>query len=195
MQYDPTFDGRYSKYQGYQKIAMQVVDPVIVQSPSKEMDVSNNLTTHIFASSLRRGVLTANRYYDSQDITLLDELKEVKVDLTALLSEEEYVERGSDLVRERFIEAFIKDTLNEKRSEIESRLKSLLKIIEGVEEGDYLMISHSFFMKILQAYVINRKIFKEPSLLKYLFDPKVRTFDFGCGFDVCISEKEEFVVK
>lgn len=185
LAYDPTLNSSYPKYVGYRQITLQKVNPPILPDQHGELDIPKNLTFPVFASSLQRGIDTAEKYFDKANILCIDELREVKFDLGSLLTQVEYQEYGSNLVRERFVNAFIDDELAEKRFEIKLRID---KIIEkfSQQEGNWLLISHSFYMKIVQCYIQNKNLFETPILLKDYIVPEVRTFDFGKGFDITL---------
>ncbi len=183
LKYDPTFAGTYSKYDGYQIIGTQEIDPEIEKNQENEIQIPENLLFPVFSSSLKRGIQTTQRYFDVNYITALDELKEVKFDLRNLLTHHEYEKFGSNLVRERFIEAFINDSLLEKREDIKKRILFLQNLFSNLVEGNYLVISHSFFMKIFDTYILNKNIFEKPDLLRSIFDYREKTFDFGEGFN------------
>lgn len=182
--YNPTFGGKYSVYQGYCLITLQTKSPGIEEE--LEIKILDKLENIIFSSPLKRARETSRsiaKKYKSQKIIVLEELKEVMFDLKSLLTEEEYLKEGSNLVRKRFIESFIKDQLVEKRAEIKSRVDSARDILSKYPVGNYLLISHSFFMKILQIYLKNNKLFDHPEILSKEFDYKLKTFEFGEGFE------------
>lgn len=182
--YDPTFGGKYSIYQGYCPITLQKRSPGIAKDLNIEVPLK--LENVIFASSLKRGVETANllaKKYGIKKVLLLDDLKEVIFDLQDFLSEKEFEKEGSNLVRKKFIESFIKDKLVEKRSRIEARIQKIFDDLNKYPNGNYLLISHSFFMKILQIYLKNKDLFKNPEILRKEFNYRLKTFEFGEGFE------------
>lgn len=187
--YDPTFNGKYSKYDGYKLIALQKNSPNINKIINIEPIELNSL---IFTSPLKRAEETAgsiSKKLKLNSIVIVKELSEVLFDLQNLVSKDEYEKFGSALVRKRFIEAFISDELEESRGKLEKRIKKLLKKIERLPDGNYLLISHSFFMKILQVYLKENKLFLEPEILRKEFNYRKKTFDFGKGFDFQMKDE------
>lgn len=184
--YDPTFHGQYSKYDGYRLIGLQKQSPG-VHKPSP-LDINEKINSPIFSSELTRGVETATLTAQQLGVSETEStplLNEIKFDLARLLTREEYEKEGSDLVRRRFIESFIKDTLLESREKIKNRIELVLDRLKGLESGNYLLVSHSFFMKFMQIYLVRQiDIFKRPHLLSEYFNPKEKTFDFAKGFEV-----------
>lgn len=181
--YDPSFEGQFSKYRGYSFITRQDRCPGILgksyRGPRFKVD------TPVFSSTVKRGCETARvlANIDSKSIYRTCFLNEIKFDLTKLLTEQEYEKQGSSLVRKRFIEAFINDELLEKRKSIEKRVKLFLLKLDSLPKGRYLVISHSFYMKIFQIYLNEKDLFFDPGKLRECFDYQQRTFDFGKGFD------------
>ena len=184
FKYDPTFGGLYSRYRGYALTSLQKRSPSIKKA-SNLVDIPSRLTNPIFCSPLKRGRETAFfvRSNKGLDIKILKELNEIKFSLKRLLTEEEYNKYGSDLVRERFIEAFVNDCLSEKRIDIKRRITRLLYKLKNLPDGYYLLVSHSFLMKILQSYVKNKNLFKDPRILLKSFDYAKKTFNHGYGFE------------
>jgi hypothetical protein len=185
--YDPTFEGKYSKYQGYKLITLQKNSPGILPGDHEAQSVRFK---KVFTSSLLRGAESGK--YISNKININHEktkdLNEIKFDLEKLLSEEEFNNMGSNLVRQRFIESFIKDSLNESRKNIKTRILRLLKRINGLENGYHLFICHSFFMKIFQIYLMDNSLFENPKIVHKYFDPTKKTFEFGEGFEFIIQD-------
>lgn len=181
--YDPTFAGKYTKYQGYSLITLKKEDPGVRES---KLLVLPEPPAIIFTSSLRRGIGTGRligKQYGTKEQRSLSELNEVLFDLRFLLTEEEYNLMGSDLVRKRFIEAFIADKLAESRNHIKTRMNKVLDLVESLTTESYLFISHSFFMKLLQIYMEDSRLFEKPGILMDKFDPTKKTFEFGKGFE------------
>lgn len=190
LEYDPTFSGKLSRFNGYNLITSQKRDPSILDMQNYELSIPKNVSLKIIASSMKRAIETAYKYFNNSEVTVLDELREIKFELNSLLTEDEYHKGGSSLVRQRFIEAFILDSLSEKRHEIQTRMDSLIKKFLSQEFENYLIVSHSFFMKIFQIYLINQNLFDEPTLIKEYFDPNINTYKFGEGFDFIFQTED-----
>jgi|SRR3989344_8656224 len=166
-----------SRYESYDLIARQKYSPQIDGGRK-----SDKVYDRIFASDLRRGKETA-RLYRSSGIEFLPELREVKFSLKNLMTKKEYEVHGSDLVRQRFVEAYVDNDLAEKRQNIKDRVVSVLKRLKRLPEGEYLLVSHSFFMKILEIYISKGDVFKKTDLLKKYLNPLKKTYNFQEGFE------------
>jgi phosphohistidine phosphatase SixA len=181
--YDPTFSGNFSRYEGYNLITLQKKSVNI--NKDCKIVLSGNITSPIYHSPLKRALQTAMKINKSLGLDLeeLAELSEIKFNLKQLLTEEQFNYYGSNLVRKRFIEAFINDKLVEKRKEIKERINKLLKKLNNLPDGNYLLISHSFFMKLLQFYLKDKTLFENSIILKKYFNLRKKTFEFGKGFE------------
>jgi hypothetical protein len=179
FEYDPTFDGRFSRYRGYDLITSQRRSPEVLIK-KKAVNLSG-LSLPIFCSSLKRGKKTALLF--GSEIKSLDELKEVRFSLRSLVTEKEFKYFGSNLVRERFVKAFMADTLIDRRSVIKQELDRLLMKLKKLPTGSYLVISHSFKMKILEIYLQHPDLFQNPKLLRSYFNTYKKTYNFGEGFE------------
>ncbi len=177
FKYDPCHSG-LSKYDSYEFVTRQTYSPGII-----EFDTKEKFELRTFCSSLKRCVQTAD-LISSGKITELDELKEIKFSLHALVSKEEFEKHDAVLVRERFIQSFINDSLLEKRQDIQKRLDQVIDMISE-DTNDKLVVSHSFTMKMFEAYFQkNLNIFKFPNLISKVIFPETKTYEFGEGFVV-----------
>ncbi len=181
--YDPTQNGRYSRYIGYTKLMLQqssvgISSCILLELPS--------LTSLIYCSMAQRAYETASAISQKDTksvITKTNLLDEISFNLRDLLSCDEFNTFGSNLVRKRFVEAFIKDKLRESRSSLKQRIEQVYEIITSLKDGNYLFISHSFFMKLVQVYVQHSDLFSRPTILQENFDVTKKTFQFGHGFN------------
>lgn len=191
-EYNPIYDGP-SKYESLDLITTFQFSPGITH-PKKVISILNldklEGVQIIVHSSLRRARETAKAISsimkNNSEILESNALDEVRFSLKNLVSAEEYEKNGSNLVRQRFIEAFIEDALLEKRGQIFGRILTLGRLLRGLNAPDgkkILCVSHSFFMKILAVFLKEPKFFDSPVLLRKYFNPKKRTFEFCQGFE------------
>lgn len=115
-----------------------------------------------------------------------DLLNEISFDLRAMCTEAEWIKEGSVVVRRRFIEAFEADELPVTMTALLGQAREVVSLCGDIaEDSDITLVSHSFRMKILEAYIrTSGKIVGQPSLIRnYLHEGK-KTFQFGEGFSV-----------
>jgi broad specificity phosphatase PhoE len=186
--YDPTYGGKHTKYKGYALITKQKLSPGI--SSTMKLLLPSKINVPVYCSTLNRARQTATIISKSQKVNKiqkLPELNEILFSLESLLTGRDYEKYGSDLVRQRFIDAFIKDELMESRSSVKARMERLLSKLEKLPNGNYLLISHSFFMKLLQIFLKHNDLFDNPKLLRDNFDYRKKTFNFGEGFNFTLK--------
>ena len=121
-----------------------------------------------------------------QEISLLDAISEVVFDIREMCSLEEWQEGGSSVIRRRFRELFIEDRLPESRQKIKADIEKVLELCRRYKENDITIISHSFKLKLIQAYIETRgRLMTHPQLIEdFLLDEKktygfVETFSFS----------------
>lgn len=185
--YDPTFGGKFSRYEGYSLITLQKDSPGV----SEVIPLKLKIGVPILASPLKRARETAVQVAKELSINKIEYLpclSEVRFDLGSLVSESEFLKDGSNLVRKRFVEEFIKDNLSEKREDIKKRVQELEQMVNNLPQGNYLVIGHSFYMKILESYFKHKNLFEEPEVLALGFDCSKKTYDFGKGFEVVLQK-------
>lgn len=177
FKYDPYHSG-LDKYESYEAVTRQLYSPDIVNFDSKE-----HFDLHTYCSSLKRCVETA-RIISSKKVIKLDELREIKFSLHNLVNKEEFEKYGSSLVRKRFLQSFINDSLLERRGDIQERVEKSVKLL-SMDRSDKLVVSHSFVMKIFEAILLRKlNIFQNPGLISQVIYPDKKTYGFGEGFEV-----------
>lgn len=175
LRYDPTDGGQHSVYGGYCLITEGRYDPEMIKD-QRSIDI--NQFDKVFSSSAKRAKESVCGATE-----ILTELNEVSFCLRKIVSKQEYEKYGSEIVRRRFLESFVKDILDEKRNQIEKRLSKLITIIRKLPDGKYLIVSHSFIMKIFEAYLHENDLFSNPGKLSCYLNPLNRTYNFGEGFE------------
>jgi hypothetical protein len=165
----------YARDLGLQKIDPPSLAPNSIQ-PSSPI---------IYCSTQLRA-LQSIKVEPTQKLIKTDLLREIPFDLSRFCGRREYGIEKSSIVRKKFRENFILDSLPVTRERIFSELRQLLFQAEG-EEATF--ISHSFRLKILQAVVATKgELVSNPQLLeKYLHDDQ-KTFEFGQSFTLSDSD-------
>lgn len=182
LKYDPTIEGTYTLYQGYSKSVKHETDPEIISIQHTKLKYKPDC---ILSSPLLRARKTAEVFateYGISEIILHNDLIEIPFNLNKLVSETEFIQKGSTWVRKRFIESFISNSLEEKHASINKRIDNVLTMLYHSSESRFLLISHSFYMKIFEAYLEYPELFKNPELIRNKFDFKRKTYSFGEGF-------------
>lgn len=136
----------------------------------------------VFFSPRRRVVeCLADRTPAQQQMRV--ELCEIPFSLSALGTYREWEQGRSAFVRQKFVQAFIQDRLPVSRADIEHELRCILS--DAKPFPDIALVSHSFRMKIFQAFIeTDGQLFRMPELLAHWIHPHQKTFEFGEGFSV-----------
>ncbi len=162
-------------------LGLQKIDPASTANSFLTLDADV-----IFYSPLKR-VATTIRLPKHKKITAVkkDALKEIVFDLEKLCSKQEYQKYKSKIVRRRFKEAFIQDALPVKRAFIFREIKDILRLCLIYQEATVAIVSHSFRLKIMEAFIKTKgKIISNPALIHtYIFDDQ-KTYEFGEGFTI-----------
>lgn len=177
LPYDPRQSEDQDMFSGFRCVTLQEFDPGILQQVLAHKTKSGVA----FVSSARRAQDTARAqgYTKLQETTLFNE---VLFDLESLLTEKEFEQSGSSIVRERFVEAFVANRLLEPRPLLKARVRAVVQLAQGAEEQVVTCFSHSFFMKLVEAYVkTGGRVFDEPELLAKFMPPRQPTYPYGKG--------------
>lgn len=98
LSYDPTLNGKYSRYKGYRLSALGMTDPPIDYGATTERLESGI----VICSTKKRSVDTARLLSDDHRILKSELLNEVTFDLKSYGSEEQFNRLGSSIVRSGF---------------------------------------------------------------------------------------------
>ena len=184
--YSPIMKRNQSLYEGYCNSTLQMSDPPATQPIVLPVEILKHKFEKILCSPLCRAQQTAKKL--GKNIVVIPELKEVVFDLSQLVTPEEFAEQGSVIVRKRFVAAFIADTLTESRQQLQERIHGVMRILTLHKSGNNIAVSHSFFMKILEAELKGLQPFHKPSVIKKLITPQKRTYSFGSGFQFTLTK-------
>ncbi len=174
-----------SKYQFYCQSTMRLIDPDIDLPISYQYTHRRESFGLVYASPMKRSMSSAK--YLGERVIALDQLAEIIFDLGSLLTSDEYLIYGSKLVRERFANAFIRDELIESRKQIISRAHYLIKYLSKKNEDEAVCVSHSFFMKVVEAEYRGSDLLRHPELIEQFIVPNDKTYQFGDGFIINVQ--------
>lgn len=167
------------------ELTLQRIDPPSIEPGSILLDVDI-----VFHSDMRRARESFAAAPAVQQVPLAS-LREIPFDLTAFASPQELRDEESKPVRRRFKEHFIADTLPLSRKEILNDCKTVLRTcLENSDAGKRVaVLSHSFRMKILEAYIRSHGLlYSRPELLSLTLRDDEETYGFGTGFDLTAEE-------
>lgn len=183
-QYDPGQNGRYSRYEGYCLSTKEEIDLPITGEAHGVFKDRHPITSAILHSTLLRAIQTVECLPKTPEVKLipLPQLREIPFKLENLVSEEEFEREKSKLVRARFVEAFILNNLMQSREQIRGNIYYVIGVLKGLKGNEAVIVSHSFFMKILETFVNGIDVFGNPENIRQVIDPNTKIYEFGKGF-------------
>lgn len=138
------------------------------------LDCKNNI---VYTSPLARAV-SCIAEKTVREIHTEKALSEIPFALDLFCSEEEFFHGGSTAVRKAFIIAFSQNALLLSHEILQNECDQILSIANT--QRTTLCVSHSFRMKVLQAYIqYGTQLFRDPLLIKKYINPKNKMFNFG----------------
>ena len=166
----------------------------VVGKGDYEVEISEKEAT-IFVEKLSdelkcKTVFTSPRVRSQQTGKLLtsqpivvEDLREVLYNMDEFISEDDFFDTNGKpnvtKARKAFVKTLINDDLTEKFGSVIERIESLIKKVIDTDAEIIVMVSHGFFMKIFEAYVIDPSIKYEPNRLLKYFSGASETFAFG----------------
>lgn len=184
-----------SLYESFNEVAKRVVSPKLTNGARKTFfatvpdDVL--LCREIFSSPNTRSVETARLI--SKHPKILSSLVEIGYSMEDFISENEFlVDNKPDVTRARqgFVNAFIQNKTKEKYLHVIKRIENVLSTCCLSGENKIAVISHGFYLKVIEAYIRDKSIKHYPNRLLNYFDGKKETFKFCEGFIIEIKKEK-----
>jgi len=184
---------KYNYHSKDKKSDFEYVSSVLNQTINPHSEKAESVITPesqiVYVSSLNRA-RECIKTRKGQKIITSKVLNEIPFELKSFVNEKSYLKYGSISVRKAFIKAFLDDDLLITREQLFKQIESLLKKIERSKHSIVSVISHSFRLKLIQAYIsTNGKIITNPKLIRKFIKPNERTFNFEEEFEVNIQYK------
>src|SRR5258708_2194845 len=89
-----------------------------------------------------------------------------------------------------FVRNFIANQLIEKYGHCMTRIQSLFDYLESLPDTTIAIVSHGFFLKVIESYCKNPHIAKDPTSLLSCFSGEKQTYGFCDGFIATMRNKE-----
>lgn len=147
----------------------------------------------VFSSPTKRSKQTAAFVGKSK---ILESLYEVEYSMHEFITKEDFFAGGQPNVtkaRKAFVSSLITNKLQESYSSVIQRVETTLAVLSHVE-GDAVVFTHGFFLKIIEAYIHDKSINTNFQKLLHYFSGDTETFHFLEGFTV-ISHSGQFTFK
>ncbi len=170
---------RSDSFEYAQALLSQTINPPAIEIGSlilPEADI-------IFCSPLKRAQQSAAKSL-SPEIVTIDQLAEIRFDISMFTNSDQYQKFGSSVIRQAFVKAFIKNGLEQPLQDLESETEHLLDLL-NMNNQNVIAISHSFRMKVIEAYILsNKQLFREPTLIKNFINTDTKLYEFKTGFSL-----------
>jgi hypothetical protein len=131
-----------------------------------------------------RCVQTAKMISKNKLVTL-PELGEISFSMKEIISKQDFFKGGMpqvELARKLFVNKLMAGEITESLQSIISRVESVLNFIEKEKSEKIVLVSHSFFMKVMETYIKDPQIEKKPKRIKNYFTGREKFYDYFGGF-------------
>ncbi|TSC55721.1 MAG: hypothetical protein G01um101418_742 [Parcubacteria group bacterium Gr01-1014_18] len=166
------------------QLALQKIDPPSISNASVYINAD-----FVFHSPLRRVADTLERKENCQAISV-DALREILFDIPKLCTREEWLYSGSSIIRNRFKSAFIADQLPVSRAELFDEIRKVLLLLASKPQSSSIyVVSHSFRLKIIEAFIKTKGMLESDPVLihQFIWDDQ-KTYPFGAAF--CVDQAD-----
>ncbi len=186
--YDYILPGR-TLYQSFDDVARRKSDPPLRKNANvlfleQIPHISAKQYLVLYAPS-KRSKQTAEFF---EKATMREEplLAEIEYSMQQVIDEELFYDSTGkpDIMRARqsFVDSFIHNTLEEPYREVIGRIEKLLDQLKQEQYSTIMLISHGFFLKVIESYIRDKGIVDDPIQLKFYFTGETETFHFCEGF-------------
>jgi len=170
-------------YDSFDAVATRKLDLGIQKTKDQLFAKTFEDIEQIYCSPTKRSIQTAFLIGNPQ---VREELREVFYSMKNFISKNKFFEDGEPNVtkaRKAFVSALIANELRESYTSVIRRIEQFLKQLQTTQ-GNSLVFSHGFFLKILEAYIRDTSIKSQPKKLLKYFSGETETFHFLEGFTV-----------
>lgn len=178
----------YDLYDGFDQVAKGSYNPLIEPVTKDMQEMIRSISGYkplVLSAPDNRSHQTAQLF--SRRVEVLYMLREIEFEMSQVISRESfYALAQNDRVnsaRQAFFRSLCNDRLSESFSQVMRRAQLVLtQIME--ESTSAVYISHSFFMKCIEALLDNPKCIDSPDLLLKYYSGDVPAYKFLEGFEV-----------
>ena len=167
-----------SLYESFDLVARKLYEPTL----QRKLSLPNlPKPDTIFCSPRKRSIETAKaikqKFNPKSELRVTTLLREIDFSMSQFIAKAEFENVMLAIARTKFIQAFARNKLDEKKEAVRARIDKLLGLVRK-KSGTVLCCSHGFFMKLVQIYLKDKTIFAKPKKLVKLFEPGKKPFDF-----------------
>ena len=131
-----------------------------------------------------------NNYQKDAEVVGNPDLREIRFDVSDLLTEAEYQQHGMDLLRKRFYEELLNGSKIESFKENYKRAGKIFKDLAKYKQRKFkvILVTHGFFMKVLEIYIKRKGQEDNRDIEREIFnlDPYGYLRGFGITYDLSL---------
>ncbi len=139
----------------------------------------------LVVSALELRCVQTAKMISKNKLVTLPGLGEISFSMKEIISKKEFFKNGRpqvDLARKLFVKKLMAGEITESLQSIISRAESVLNFIENEKAENMVLVSHSFFMKIMETYLKDPGIKDQPKLIRNYFTGSEKFYDYFGGF-------------
>lgn len=186
--------GENDLYDSFDLVARGTVDPGLNEGALEKLkQVSAKLPFKpcvVYSSGLLRSRQTARVI--GAKVIVREELGEVKYRMKEFISRSDFYSLEArpniNKARRLFIKSLVNNKLSESYSQVMARAMALLTLIGREPYAKIGVVSHGFFLKIVESLIRDRTIETIPLRLLNYFNGQRETFKFGEGYCVRLAK-------
>lgn len=174
-------------YDSFDAVARREVDPHISPPTTESLARLKSVTEKsdlVYISDTCRSRETAS--FLSKSFTITPLLNEIQYSMHDFIEKDVFVTMSENVTyaRKSFFRAYINNKLREEHKAIISRIDQIFEMIDREDAENVLLISHGFFIKLVEAYVRLPGFRFDPRQLLSLYDGSVPTYPFSGGIQI-----------
>lgn len=181
-------------YDSFDVVATRKIDPKILQPTECQVECLRNAADSaevVYASDTRRAHGTASFLRKQVITTKL--LREVKYSMDDFLDKNSFYEMECNVAyaRKKFFRGYADNRLRETHAQVVQRIEQLFAILEQDNIENIVLVSHGFFIKLIEAYVRLPDFRTDPKKLFTMYDGDRPTYGFAGG--ICLNRNHGII--
>lgn len=185
-------------YESFDLIALHKADPLLLpfdRKTKKKLQNIISVSADVWCAPDTRSIQTA-KYMEAKPM-VHNQLAEIGYSMSEIISRTAFYDNQGkpkvDSARRSFFSQLVSNRLTESYTQVIKRIEELMDIIQR-NNTNLVCISHSFFMKVLETYIRDKKIKNDPHLLLSYYDGSTKAYDFLSGF-IIRKENNKFSIE
>ena len=181
-------------YDSFDAVATRKIDPEILLPTVSQIESLKKITDStdvVYISDTRRARETAG--FLPKPIIETKLLREVGYSMDDFLDKNSFYEMDCNVnyARKKFFAAYADNRLNETHHGVVRRIEQVFATFEHNDKENIVLISHGFFIKLIEAYVRLPEFRTDPKKLFTIYDGGYPTYKFAGG--ICLNRNHGII--